>query len=69
MEIIHNATVVTVDADDTILFDGGVAIDGNKIVEVGPSAAVLEHYANANRIDGANMAVMPGFANVHTISN
>ena len=66
MQVIHNATVVTVDTDDTVLFDGGVAIEGNKIVEVGPSAAVLEHHANADRVDGANMAVMPGFANVHT---
>ena len=64
--IIHNATVVTADAGRRVLYDAAVAIDGDRIVDVGPSSEVLSKHPGAERIDGRGKAVMPGFANCHT---
>jgi 5-methylthioadenosine/S-adenosylhomocysteine deaminase len=64
--VIHGAAVVTVDADDTVIYDGAVAVEADRIVAVGPSREVLARYPQAERIDGEGKAVMPGFANVHT---
>ena len=64
--VIHGAAVVTVDAKDTVIYDGAVAVEADRIAAVGPSREVLASYPQAERIDGAGKAVMPGFANVHT---
>ena len=64
--VIHGAAVATVDADDTVIYDGGVAVEADRIVAVGSSREVLARYPQAERIDGTGKAVMPGFANVHT---
>ncbi len=64
--VIHGAAVVTVDADDTVIYDGAVAIEADRIAAVGPSRDILARYPSAERIDGSGKAVMPGFANVHT---
>jgi 5-methylthioadenosine/S-adenosylhomocysteine deaminase len=42
-----------------------VAIEGNRIVAVGPSEAVLADFGDAERIDGSGKALAPGFANCH----
>ena len=64
--VIHGAAVVTVDASDTVIYDGAVAVEADRIVAVGPSREVLARYQQAELIDGEGKAVMPGFANVHT---
>jgi 5-methylthioadenosine/S-adenosylhomocysteine deaminase len=64
--VIHGATLVTVDADDTVIYDGAVAIAGDRITKVGNSGEVLARYPEAEKIDATGKAVMPGFANVHT---
>ncbi len=66
MFVIHDTTIVTVDAEDRVLFDAAVAIDGERVADIGPSADLLSRYPDAERIDGTGKAVMPGFANVHT---
>jgi cytosine/adenosine deaminase-related metal-dependent hydrolase len=64
--IIHNTTVITADAGRRLLYDGAVAIDGDRIVDVGASDEVTSKHPRAERIDGRGKAVMPGFANCHT---
>ncbi|TVQ34480.1 MAG: hypothetical protein EA356_10380 [Geminicoccaceae bacterium] len=66
MIVIHDTTVVTVDADDRVLGKAAIAIDADRIVAVGPSAEVLAAHPEAERVDGRGKAVFPGFANVHT---
>ena len=66
MLLICDATVVTVDADDRVLYDAAIAIDGDRIVDIGPSADLQAIYPGAERIEGRGHAVLPGFANVHT---
>ena len=66
MQVIHDATIVTVDTDDRVLFDAAIAIDGTRIVDLGPTAEVLGRHPQAARLDATGKAVLPGFANVHT---
>ena len=64
--VIHGATVATVDADDTVIYDGAVAVGDDRILSVGQSGEVLARYPQAEQIDATGKAIMPGFANVHT---
>jgi hypothetical protein len=60
--VIHGAAVATVDADDTVIYDGAVAVEADRIVAVGASRDVLARYPDAERLDGSGKAIMPGFA-------
>ncbi|MBT5775085.1 MAG: amidohydrolase family protein, partial [Dehalococcoidia bacterium] len=64
--VIHNATVVTADEGRRVLPKSAIAIDGDRIVAIGPTEEVLAAYPEAERVDGRGKAVMPGFANCHT---
>jgi 5-methylthioadenosine/S-adenosylhomocysteine deaminase len=64
--VIHNAAIVTVDDNDAVHYDAAIAIDGKRIAAIGPTKEILDRYPDAERIDGTNKMVMPGFANVHT---
>jgi 5-methylthioadenosine/S-adenosylhomocysteine deaminase len=45
---------------------GSVAIDGGKIVAVGPSSDIDAKYSGRTTIRAGGMAVLPGFVNAHT---
>jgi len=64
--VIHDAHIVTVDDADTVHHDAAIAIEGGRIAALGDSAALLARWPDAERVDGAGMAVLPGFANTHT---
>ena len=64
--VIHNAAIATVDDRDAVHYRAAIAIDGRRIAAIGDSATILAKYPYAERIDGTNKLVMPGFANVHT---
>ncbi len=64
--IIHNTTVVTADAGRRVLYDSAVAIDGDRIVDVGSNSEIISKHPKEERINGRGKAVMPGFANCHT---
>jgi 5-methylthioadenosine/S-adenosylhomocysteine deaminase len=64
--VIHNAAIVTVDDNDAVHYDAAIAIDGKRIAAIGSTKEILDRYPDAERIDGTNKMVMPGFANVHT---
>jgi cytosine/adenosine deaminase-related metal-dependent hydrolase len=64
--LIADAVVVTNDDSGTVLLDGAVLVDGERIVEVGPSAALRARHENPDRvIDGRGKLVMPGFVCTH----
>jgi 5-methylthioadenosine/S-adenosylhomocysteine deaminase len=66
MLLIDNAIVVTLDEDDTVHLDGAVAIDGDRIAAVGPSADVRSVIAPGARvIDAGGGVVMPGLVDLH----
>jgi 5-methylthioadenosine/S-adenosylhomocysteine deaminase len=64
--VIHNAAIATVDDRDALHYGSAIAIEKDRIVTIGPSAAILARYPDAERVDGTGKMVMPGFANVHT---
>jgi cytosine/adenosine deaminase-related metal-dependent hydrolase len=64
--IIANATIVTGDAEGTILHGGALAIEGNRIAAIGPTEAVRARFPGAEEVDATGRCVLPGFANIHT---
>jgi 5-methylthioadenosine/S-adenosylhomocysteine deaminase len=64
--VIHNAAIVTVDDGDSVHYDAAIAVDGDRIAAIGPSAELLARYPAAEKVDGTGKLVMPGFANIHT---
>jgi len=64
--ILHNATVVTMDGVYRILRDGAVAVDGDSIAAVAPSAEVLKTFQAKETVDCRGGALIPGLVNAHT---
>ncbi|MDQ4078311.1 MAG: amidohydrolase [Chloroflexota bacterium] len=64
--LILHGLVVTMDAQDTVLEDGALAISGSKIVAVGRSSALRSQYSASSTIDASQHVVMPGLINAHT---
>src|SRR5437868_12831686 len=61
--LLANALVLTMDERFSIHQSGSVAVTGDRIVAVGPTASTFEP---AERIDCAGKLVMPGLINAHT---
>jgi imidazolonepropionase len=49
-----------------LIEDGAVAVDGGKIVAVGPSGQIRARYRGAEEIDARGHVVLPGFVDPHT---
>ena len=64
--LLSGGTVVTMDAAGTVLADGAVAVDGGRIVALGPAAELASRFRSARRIDAAGGIIMPGLINTHT---
>jgi cytosine/adenosine deaminase-related metal-dependent hydrolase len=54
------------DGAGAIHHGAAIAIQGDRIRAIGPSAKILAQFPNAQAMDGRNRAVMPGFADTHT---
>ncbi|WP_421995088.1 amidohydrolase family protein [Roseococcus sp.] len=64
--LIHDATIVTADADGSVHHGASIAIEGDRIAAIGATEELKSRYPHATMVDGRNRAVMPGFANTHT---
>lgn len=64
--ILHNATLITFDADNRILSDGAVRFSGSVIDAVGASADLLAAYPDDERWDARGLLLMPGQICAHT---
>ena len=62
---IKNGVVITMDPSRSIIEDGYVMIEGNRILEVGPMSDLCA-LEEAEWIDAAGGIIMPGFINCHT---
>ena len=60
--VFAHTTVVGVDA---VQDDVALAVNGDKIVAIGPTEQVLETYPNADVYDGRGKALLPGLINCH----
>jgi len=63
--LIRNAWIVTMDGARRIFRDGALAVVGDRIHAVGPSAEVAAAVAPREVIDGSRLVLTPGFVNCH----
>jgi 5-methylthioadenosine/S-adenosylhomocysteine deaminase len=66
--ILSNATILTMDDECRILNDSGVAIAGDKILDVGSVAALARSNPDAESLDCDGKILIPGLINAHTHS-
>jgi 5-methylthioadenosine/S-adenosylhomocysteine deaminase len=64
--LITDALVVTCDTERRILDRGAVAVRGNTIADVGPTAELEARHPDLERRSERGLAVFPGFINAHT---
>jgi len=60
--VFSHTSVVTVDA---VQHDVALAVEGDRIAAIGPTAQVLKNYPQAEVIDGRGKALFPGLINCH----
>ncbi|HCX86116.1 MAG TPA: hydrolase [Micrococcales bacterium] len=66
MKIVYGRTVLTLDADRRVLDDAAVAVEGDRIVAVGPRADVDARFPDPQeRLGGDGFAVLPGLIDAH----
>ena len=63
--LLTGGTVVTIDEERRILDGGAVAVDGGRIVAVGPVAEIAAQYQAAETIDCRGKLVLPGLIDAH----
>lgn len=64
--IIAGGTILTLDEQDSRIVEGGLAIDGDTIVQTGSSAAIKNQFVSRTLLEAENCLVMPGLVNCHT---
>ena len=64
--IVRHGVVVTMDGNRKIYEDGSVAVRGDSIVAVGPTAEIEGRYKSPQSIDAHGGLILPGFVNGHT---
>ncbi len=63
--LIEHGVVIPMDGPEQILFDGSVAVDGGRIVAVGPAEELAGQFVPRQRLDARKRAVLPGFVDTH----
>jgi putative selenium metabolism protein SsnA len=61
----ENGIVVTLGADNHVLWNGSVVTDGENIVAVGNTAEMNQHYPKGESVDCTGKIVLPGFICTH----
>jgi len=64
--LIKNGLIVTLDSQRRIIKDGAIAIEGNKILDVGKTEEIKKKYKAEQEIDAKEKVVLPGFVDAHT---
>jgi 5-methylthioadenosine/S-adenosylhomocysteine deaminase len=64
--LISGGSVLTLDASDTVVAGGAVAIRGGRILAVGPRRPIERRYRARRTVDASGHLVLPGLVNAHT---
>jgi len=64
--LIVGGRILLMDEKDTIIPEGAVAIDGERIIAVGPREEIGSRFCGRNRIEAPHSLIMPGLVNGHT---
>ncbi|MBI2881824.1 MAG: amidohydrolase [Candidatus Tectomicrobia bacterium] len=63
--VLAGGVVLTLDEAGTLLEDGAVAVERDRIVDVGPAQAVRARHPGKEVIDAKGRVILPGLVNVH----
>ena len=66
MLMIGNGTVITFDEDSRVIPDGGIVIDGEKVIAVEDTETLRKKYPETDFKDVKGKIIMPGMINTHT---
>ena len=64
--MIRNGWVLTMSPNNGLIDKGALAVSGDRIVEVGPEAALNKRCEARRIIDARGGIIMPGLVNTHT---
>jgi 5-methylthioadenosine/S-adenosylhomocysteine deaminase len=64
--ILAHGTVITMDHAYTLISDGAIAIHGDAIAAIGPTAEILRDHTADDIVDCHQCAIIPGLVNAHT---
>ena len=64
--VIKNGLIVTMDEKRSVIKDGTIVVEGNKILDLGPTKEMQEKYSFDNVIDATGKLVLPGFICSHS---
>ena len=64
--LITDTTIISCDAQRTVHYRAAIAVNADRISDIGPSAELEARHPNAERLDGRGKAVFPGLVNCHT---
>ena len=64
--LIEGGLVYTMDGGRRVIEDGAVAVEGNRIVDVGGRDELRDKYSADRVVDASHCAVLPGFVDVHS---
>lgn len=63
--LIQHGVVIPMDAARRIIYDGALAIRGNRIVAVGPSTQLANQYVGNATMNAGGKAILPGLIDTH----
>jgi 5-methylthioadenosine/S-adenosylhomocysteine deaminase len=64
--LIHNGSIVTMDAKKRIIQQGALVIQGDRILDIGNKTEIIKSYPNFQKMDARGKAIFPGLVNLHT---
>lgn len=64
--LVDDGWLLTMDEHSTVIPEGGLAIDGGRIVDIGPSRELRGRWRAARTIDAGGAPVHPGMIETHT---
>ena len=63
--IIAHGVIITIDPQRRIINDGAIAIEADRIIDIGTSVEIMARHQAATIIEADRKAVMPGFVDAH----
>ena len=63
--IIAQGVIITIDPERRIITDGAIAIEADRIVDIGTSDEIMARHQAPTIIEADRKAVMPGFIDAH----
>lgn len=63
--LIKNTIAITLDPQRRIFLNAAIAVDGGKIIALGPAGELANRYSARQELDGSGFITLPGLINTH----